>query len=147
MTEGERDSGGSGIPRALTDELLHTLVDSVQEYAILVLDPQGHVLTWNAGAEKIKGYTAAEIVGSHFSRFYPDAEVARGKPEYGLQVARANGRFEDEGWRVRKDGSTFWANVVITRLLDSRGQSVARFRQSDLRSLPQAPAGRIAQAE
>ena len=64
MTESERDSGGSGIPRSSTDELLHTLVDSVQEYAILVLDPQGHVLTWNAGAEKITGYTAAESIGS-----------------------------------------------------------------------------------
>ena len=124
MTETKRDSDGSGIPKTLGDELLHTLVDSVQEYAILVLDPQGHVLTWNAGAEKIKGYTAAEIIGSHFSRFYPDAEVARGKPEFELQVARADGRFEDEGWRVRKDGSTFWANVVITRLLDSRGQLI-----------------------
>jgi PAS domain S-box-containing protein len=122
MTETERDSDGSGIPKTLGDELLRTLVDSVQEYAILALDPQGQILTWNAGAEKIKGYTAAEIVGSHFSRFYPDAEVARGKPELALQVARAEGRFEDEGWRVRKDGSTFWANVVITRLLDSRGQ-------------------------
>jgi PAS domain S-box-containing protein len=124
MTETERDSNGSGIPKTLSDELLLTLVDSVQEYAILVLDPQGHVLTWNTAAEKIKGYTAAEIIGSHFSRFYPDADVARGKPEFELQVARAEGRFEDEGWRVRKDGSTFWANVVITRLLDSRGQLI-----------------------
>ena len=67
MTETERDSDGSGIPKTLGDELLRTLVDSVQEYAILALDPQGRVLTWNAGAEKIKGYTAAEIIGSHFS--------------------------------------------------------------------------------
>jgi PAS domain S-box-containing protein len=124
MTEAERDSEGGGIPKTLTDELLHTFVDSVQEYAILVLDPQGHVLTWNTGAEKITGYTATEIVGSHFSRFYPDAEVARGKPESELQVAQADGRFEDENWRVRKDGSTFWANVLITRLLDSRGQLI-----------------------
>jgi PAS domain S-box-containing protein len=124
MTETKRDSEGSGIPKTLGDELLRTLVDSVQEYAILVLDPQGHVLTWNAGAEKIKGYTAAEISGVHFSRFYPDAEIARGKPEFALQVATAEGRFEDEGWRVRKDGSTFWADVVITRLLDNRGQLI-----------------------
>jgi PAS domain S-box-containing protein len=107
---------------ALGAELLRTLVSSVQDYAILVLDPQGRILTWNAGAEHIKGYTAAEIVGSHFSRFYPEVDITAGKPEHELTVAKATGRFEDEGWRLRKDGTAFWANVVITRLVNERGE-------------------------
>jgi hypothetical protein len=97
------------------------LVESVQDYAIFMLDPRGQVTTWNAGAARIKGYTAEEIVGKHFSTFYPREDVAAGKCERELEVAAHEGRFEDEGWRVRKDGSRFWASVVITALRDPEG--------------------------
>jgi PAS domain S-box-containing protein len=96
-------------------------VESVKDYAIFMLDPSGHVSTWNAGAERIKGYTADEIVGKHFSTFYPPEDVAAGKCELELSVATHEGRFEDEGWRIRKDGSRFWANVVITPLRAPNG--------------------------
>ncbi|HSJ65225.1 MAG TPA: PAS domain-containing sensor histidine kinase [Gemmatimonadaceae bacterium] len=100
------------------------LVDSVRDYAIFALDPTGHVLSWNLGAERIKGYKSEEIVGKHFSIFYPPEDVENGKTAFELRVAAREGRFEDEGWRVRKDGSLFWANVVITALRDSNGQLV-----------------------
>jgi len=119
MSQG--DSGRAAPPPAQADRLFRELVDAVVDYAIFVLDPTGRVMTWNAGAQRIKGYAAEEIIGEHFSRFYPRAEIERGWPEHELDVARAVGRFEDEGWRIRKDGSTFWANVVITRLLDDKG--------------------------
>lgn len=83
-----------------------------------MLDPTGHVMTWNLGAERLKGYSAEDIIGRHFSTFYRQEEIARGWPEHELKVAVAEGRFEDEGWRVRKDGSLFWANVIITALYD-----------------------------
>ena len=98
----------------LSEERFRLLVESVTDYAIFMLDPQGHVLSWNAGAERIKGYAPSEIIGQHFSRFYPPE--AGDFPAHELRVAAAEGRFEDEGWRVRKDGSRFWANVVITAL-------------------------------
>ena len=97
-----------------SEERFRLLVESVQDYAIFMLDPDGRILTWNAGAELIKGYSASEIIGQHFSVFYPPE--ARDFPAHELRVAAAEGRFEDEGWRVRKDGSRFWANVVITTL-------------------------------
>jgi PAS domain S-box-containing protein len=100
------------------------LVESVRDYAIFLLDPQGYVATWNAGAERIKGYDASEIVGRHFSAFYPEAKIADGFPQYELEVAARDGRFEDEGWRIRKDGSRFWANVVITALHNPAGELV-----------------------
>jgi PAS domain S-box-containing protein len=100
------------------------LVESVKDYAIFILDPTGHVLTWNAGAERIKGYTEREIVGKHFSTFYPPEAVAAGQCELELDVARREGRFEEEGIRVRKDGSLFWANVTITVLRDANGAVV-----------------------
>src|SRR5689334_4505245 len=100
------------------------LVESVRDYAIFVLDPAGHVATWNAGAERIKGYDATEIIGRHFSVFYPMERVEEGFPQYELEVATRVGRFEDEGWRIRKDGSRFWANVVITALRSSAGELV-----------------------
>ena len=103
------------------DELFPLLVESVLDYAIFVLDPRGHVATWNRGAQRIKGYRAEEIIGRHFSAFYPPEEVASGKPAYELAVASEEGRFEDEGWRVRSDGTRFWANVVITALRDATG--------------------------
>ncbi len=100
------------------------LVESVQDYAIFALDSQGYVLTWNLGAERIKGYAAAEILGRHFSIFYPPEDVARGKPAWVLETARRDGRVEDEGWRMRKDGSRFWANVVVTLLRQANGAPV-----------------------
>src|SRR5512146_1523912 len=100
------------------------LVDTVRDYAIFVLDPKGYISTWNPGAERMKGYTPQEIIGKHFSIFYPPADLAWDKPGHELKVARETGRFEDEGWRLRKDGSRFWANVVITRLLDDEGRMV-----------------------
>ena len=104
-----------------TEEWLRLLVGSVTDYAIFVLEPDGTVATWNTGAEGIKGYTADEIIGEHFSRFYPPEAIAAGWPDHELEVAAKDGRFEDEGWRLRKDGSRFWANVVITALRDEGG--------------------------
>lgn len=101
-----------------SDERFRLLVDSVADHAIVILDLAGHVVSWNIGAERLKGYSAGEIIGKHFSRFFPADDVAAGKPERELEQARASGRVEDEGWRVRKDGALFWANVVITALLD-----------------------------
>jgi PAS domain S-box-containing protein len=97
------------------------LVEQTSDYAIFLLDPEGRVASWNRGAERIKGYRAEEIIGQHFSRFYPREVVEQGWPEHELEVARTEGRFEDEGWRLRKDGSRFWANVVITALHDEAG--------------------------
>ena len=109
---------------AATEEWFRLLVESVKDYAIFILDTNGHVTTWNTGAERIKGYTAAEIVGKHFSTFYPQEDVAAGKCERELEVAAREGRFEDEDWRVRKDGSRFWANVVITPLWSQAGDLI-----------------------
>ena len=106
----------------LEQERFRLLVASVKDYAIFMLDPSGRVATWNAGAERIKGYRADEIIGQHFSRFYPPAEVLAGKPGHELEVAGREGRFEDEGWRLRKDGTRFWANVIITALHDPSGR-------------------------
>lgn len=104
-----------------TEERFRLIVESVRDYAIFMLDSDGTIASWNAGAERIKGYRAEEILGRHFSIFYlPDA-VAEGKPARELQLAREHGRVEDEGWRVRKDGTHFWANVVITALFDEGG--------------------------
>ena len=104
-----------------SEERFRLLVESVRDYAIFMLDPQGIVATWNVGAERIKGYRADEIVGQHFSRFYPEEDGRLAKCEMELERATQDGRFEDEGWRVRKDGSWFWANVVITVLRDASG--------------------------
>jgi PAS domain S-box-containing protein len=95
------------------DALFRRLIESVHEYAIFLLDPDGHVLTWNPGARRIKGYEATEIIGQHFGRFYP-AGTTRDKLDNELRDAVKHGQFEEENWRVRKDGTTFWANVVIT---------------------------------
>ncbi|HUG78099.1 MAG TPA: PAS domain S-box protein [Burkholderiales bacterium] len=104
------------------DEPFRKLVEGVRDYAIFLLDPEGHILTWNTGAQLIKGYRADEIIGSHFSRFYPAEAIERRWPQQELEAAAAQGRFEDEGWRVRKDGSLFWANVVITAMRRERGE-------------------------
>ena len=104
-----------------SEEYFRLLVDSVKDYAILMLDPDGHVVSWNAGAERIKGYQAEEIIGKHFSHFYSPEDIHGGKPEHELKVAATEGRFEDAGWRVRKDGTRFWANVIITAIWNKAG--------------------------
>ncbi|MCA1828266.1 MAG: MEDS domain-containing protein, partial [Myxococcales bacterium] len=116
-------SAGVIEDRSLQDaERFRLLIESVEEYAIFMLDPAGRVTSWNPGAQRIKGYRADEIIGHHFSRFYPPEDV--GKCPMELEVAARDGRFEDEGWRVRKDGTRFWANVVIHRVLDRDGRLV-----------------------
>ena len=104
-----------------TEESFRLMVESVTDYALVMLDPEGRVVSWNTGAERIQGYHAEEIVGQHFSRFYPGEDIINGKPQRDLEAVIANGRFEDEGWRVRKDGSSFWANVVYTAIRDQLG--------------------------
>lgn len=113
----------NGIELAPADKaaMLEFLVSSIKDYAIILLDPDGQVLTWNPAAERLKGWTANEIVGQHFSRFYLPEDVSKGKTEMELRVAEQEGRFEDEGWRVRKDGTRFWANVIFTALRDAKG--------------------------
>lgn len=116
------DEPQSGRAPSSTPEMIQALVENILDYAVILLDPKGTVLTWNAGAARIKGWTADEIIGQHFSRFYPPEEAAQGKAEQELKAASENGRFEDEGWRMRKDGSRFWANVVVTALRDESGE-------------------------
>jgi len=105
----------------LGEERFRLLVGGVRDYAIFMLDPGGHVASWNHGAQQIKGYTPEEIVGQHFSRFYPPEAIAAGAPAASLRTAAETGRFEEENWRLRKDGSRFWADVVITPIRDGRG--------------------------
>src|SRR3954452_22723627 len=114
-------SPGTDVDRA---RQLRLLIDSVADYAIFLLEIDGRVATWNPGAERIKGYKANEIIGRHFSTFYTDVDRDRRYPEHELEVAAEVGRFEDEGWRVRKDGTQFWANVVITAIRDETGELV-----------------------
>src|SRR5438552_2324971 len=97
------------------------LVEGIRDYAIFMLDGEGRVASWNAGAELIKGYRPHEILGEHFCRFYPPEDVAQGKPQWELQIAEREGKHEDEGWRVRKDGTRFWANAVISAMRDAHG--------------------------
>ncbi|WP_341679185.1 PAS domain S-box protein [Niveibacterium sp. SC-1] len=108
-------------PASHTARLLRLLVEQTRDYALFVLDPTGRIVSWNVGAQQIKGYRREEIIGEHFSRFYLPAAVESGWPDYELRMATREGRFEDEGWRVRKDGSRFWASVVITALRDEDG--------------------------
>lgn len=106
------------------EDRFRLFIGAVQDYAIFMLDPQGNVVSWNLGAKRIKGYEASEIVGKNFSTFYPEEDVRSRKPEMELEVASREGRFEDEGWRVRKDGTKFWANVIITAIRDEFGRLV-----------------------
>jgi PAS domain S-box-containing protein len=108
----------------VSEERFRVLVHSVRDYAIFALDPDGRVASWNEGARRIKGYEAAEIIGRHFSVFYPPDVAASGHPAQELAIARAEGRYEEEGWRIRKDGSRFWANVIITALFGDDGSLI-----------------------
>ena len=121
----QRDSFGRPLAAEKlreSEEKYRSLIDGVQDYAIFTLDPGGKVASWNAGAERIKGYKAEEIIGQNFSRFYLQTDIDEGKPEKELQLAVTSGRSEIEHWRVRKDGSRFWASVVITAARDSAGR-------------------------
>lgn len=119
-----RDPGERRVSSAATasDELLRLVVERVEDYAIFVLDPNGRVATWNAGAQRIKGYTSDEIIGLPYATFFCPEDRDAGKPERLLHRARIDGRVEDEGWRLRKDGSRFWADAVLTALYDARGR-------------------------
>jgi len=134
-TDRERSGEGQARPRigdttrddgvaVDTDGLLRLLVEAVRDYAIFAIDPTGIILSWNTGAERLKGYKAEEIIGRSFTSFYPPAEVERNEPAQHLEVAAREGRTEDEGWRVRKDGTRFWANAVLTALRDETGTLV-----------------------
>ena len=117
---GSKD-GDTGRTRELADEL-NLLIDGAQDYAIYMLDPNGYVTIWNKGAERLKGWTEAEVLGRHMSIFYPADQVEAGKPEADLELARTMGKFEKEAWRIRKDGSEFLAHLSITSLLDEAGK-------------------------
>jgi PAS domain S-box-containing protein len=130
------------------------MVDSVRDYAIFMLDPAGYIASWNQGAKRIKGYEPDEIIGRHFSVFYTDDANAIGHPQHELDIATKEGRFEEEGWRVRKDGSLFWANVLITAVRDDSGELIGfakvtrdltERRNAEQRAL--ADARRLAEAE
>ncbi len=131
-----------------SEERFRLLVEGVEDYAILMLDPEGTVTSWNSGAERIKGYRAEEIIERHFSCFFPE-EDRREKPNEELRIAFQDGRFEDEGWRVRKDGSRFWADVVTTALYDQHG-SIRGFakiaRDATERKRAQQERGRLLKA-
>lgn len=138
----------------LSEERFRLLVNSVRDYGIFVLDPQGNIVSWNVGAERLKGYTADEIIGKHFSVFYPDEDLRADKPGMELREAARVGRYEDEGWRLRKDGTRFWANVVISAMRNEAGELVGyakvtrdltERRLSEARALEDAM--RVAEAE
>jgi PAS domain S-box-containing protein len=137
-----------------SEERFRLLVHSVKDYAIFALDPGGHVSSWNEGAQRIKQYTAQEIIGRHFSTFYSPEQIAAGKPAWELEVATREGSVEDEDWRTRKDGTRFWANVVITAIRNASGELVGftkvtrdltERRENELRALEATR--RIAEAE
>jgi len=105
-----------------SEERLRLLIENIKDYAIFMIDPNGYVINWNKGAQKIKGYTAAEIIGKHFSTFYTDEDIKAGKPMHHLKEALKRGSYEDEYWRVRKDGTKFWADVILSPLYDEKNQ-------------------------
>ena len=109
-------------PENTLEQRMQLLIEAVTDYGIFMLDPTGLIMSWNTGAQKLKGYTREDVLGKHFSLFYPEPAVATGWPDEELRLARQRGRFEDEGWRLRKDGSRFWANVVITALYGPMGE-------------------------
>jgi PAS domain S-box-containing protein len=101
-----------------SDEQFRLMIEAVTDYAIYMLDPEGHILSWNPGAQRVKGYTQSEVIGKHYSMFFTNDDVKAGKPQRELERAKLEGRFEEEGWRVRKIGPQFWANVVLTPIYD-----------------------------
>jgi len=107
-----------------SEERFRLLVDAVEDYAIFMLDPRGRVASWNAGAQRIKGYRAEEVIGQHFRRFYPEERQRERHPEHELELALRDGHYEEEGWRIRKDGTSFWANVLITAVHNDSGEHV-----------------------
>ena len=107
-----------------SEERFRLMVDAVRDYAIFMLDSTGHIVSWNEGAKRIKGYSAGAIIGKHFSTFYTSEDLDSKKPERELKIAIATGKYEEEGWRVRKDGSLFWANVVITALFNNQNKHI-----------------------
>ena len=121
-----RTRGMAGLNPTIVEsaDQFRLLVDAVQDYAIFMLDPEGNVTSWNNGGQRIKGYSASEIIGRHFSVFYTDEERRAGKPEKQLKLATEQGRVEHEGWRVRKDGSRFWANVTLTAIRNGKGELI-----------------------
>jgi len=128
--EGEHASRSMGLGRETNsslrefDEQFRLLIETVKDYAIFILAPDGTIATWNAGAERFKGYRSEEIIGHSFTCFYVPEDIESGKPARELSIATKEGRYEEEGWRVPKDGSRFWANVVITALRDAEGKLV-----------------------
>ncbi|HYF00577.1 MAG TPA: PAS domain S-box protein [Planctomycetota bacterium] len=116
----DKKIGAEAVERS--EEAFRLLVQSVQDYAIYMLDRRGNVASWNAGAERIKGYSANEIIGEHYSRFFTPEDIAAGRPEENLRIAAEQGHYEGEGWRLRKDGARFWASVTLTPLRDEQGR-------------------------
>src|SRR5205085_1317024 len=108
----------------LTEMRFRLLVEGVRDYSILMLAPDGIVVSWNDGAERISGYTAEDILGRHFSLFYVTEDIVAGKPEQLLQTAAGQGRVEDEGWRRRRDGSKFWSNEILSAVRDTDGRLI-----------------------
>src|SRR5256714_1242299 len=146
----------SGLGEAIKHggRIYQLMVDAVKDYAIFMLDPAGYIASWNQGAQRIKGYNADEIIGRHFSVFYTEDAIEIGHPQHELEIATREGRFEEEGWRVRKDGSMFWANVVISAVRDETGELIGfakvtrdltERRNAEQRAL--ADARRLAEAE
>jgi len=119
--ESSRFASAASISDVPVEDRYFLLIEAVQDYAIFMLDTHGQVASWNPGAQRIKGYTADEIIGRHFSAFYTPEDIAAGKPDRELHVATTEGRVEDEGWRLRRDGSRFWANVVISAVHNASG--------------------------
>src|SRR5471032_2492658 len=117
-------SGDQNKTGAIEDMRFRLLIDAVADYAIYMIDPDGIITSWNSGAKRFKGYEEAEIIGEHFSRFYTEEDRLAGEPQRALETTIRDGRFEKEGWRVRKDGSRFWANVVIDAIRDDAGQLI-----------------------
>ncbi len=118
----ERKAAENALKRS--EEQFRLLVQGVSDYAIYMLDPEGNVTSWNSGAERIKGYRSEEIIGRHFSTFYTDEDRLNGLPQQALATASRDGRFEKEGWRQRKDGSRFWASIVIDAIKDDFGEII-----------------------
>src|SRR5690349_17577987 len=122
-------SNPAGQPQRITvvlppSDLHELLIRSVVDYAIYMLDPEGHIVSWNPGAERIKGYLSTEIIGKHFSQFYTPEDRATNLPKRALGRAATEGKFEGEGWRMRKDGTRFWANVLIDPIRDANGELI-----------------------